>query len=97
MDNDHPRSLPWIEDLVRIDTTSRESNLPLIDVVAAEIRHHEIEPQIFANDEGHKANLIATLPAADGSTTGGVVLSGHTDVVPVDDQHWHSDPFVAQV
>ena len=49
------------------------------------------------NAEGTKANLLATLPAADGSTSGGIVLSGHTDVVPVDGQDWSSDPFTPQV
>jgi len=42
---------------------------------------------------GDKANLFGTLPAQDGATQGGIVLSGHTDVVPVDGQAWTSDPF----
>lgn len=92
-----PRSLPWIERLVSFDTTSRNSNLPLIEVVAAECRSHGLEPLVFENDDGRKANLLVTVPAADGSRSGGVVLSGHTDVVPVDDQDWDSDPFVAEV
>ena len=92
-----PRSLPWIERLVSIDTTSRNSNLPLIDVVATECRRHGLDPLVFPNDDGRKANLLVTVPAADGSRSSGVVLSGHTDVVPVDDQDWHSDPFAAEV
>lgn len=88
-----PASLPWITRLVAIDTTSRDSNLPLIEVVATELREHGIEPEIFPTPDGAKANLVATIPAADGSRTGGVVLSGHTDVVPVDGQDWDSDPF----
>ena len=46
---------------------------------------------------GTKANLLATFPAADGTTTGGIVLSGHTDVVPVDGQDWSSEPFVPEI
>lgn len=80
-----------------IDTTSRDSNLPLIEVVAQEMRSRGIEPHIFTTDDGTKANLLATVPAADGSTSGGVVLDGHTDVVPVDGQSWTSAPFEPQV
>lgn len=92
-----PASLPWVERLVSIDTTSRDSNLPLIEVVAQEMRSRGIEPHILPTDDGTKANLLATVPAADGSTSGGVVLSGHTDVVPVDGQSWTSAPFEPQV
>ena len=49
------------------------------------------------DDRGQWANLFATIPAHDGATHGGVVLSGHTDVVPVDGQAWDSDPFKPQV
>jgi acetylornithine deacetylase len=80
-----------------IDTTSRDSNLPLIDVIAAEVRRHGVEPVLVPNEDGSKANLIATFPAADGSTHGGVVLSGHTDVVPVDGQDWSSAPFEPEI
>lgn len=92
-----PRSLPWIERLVSIDTTSRNSNLPLIETVAAELDRHGVVARVFPSADGDKANLVATIPAADGSRSGGVVLSGHTDVVPVDDQDWHSDPFTPEV
>ena len=49
---------------------------------------------LAANAEGSKANLFCTLPAQNGDTQGGIALSGHTDVVPVDGQDWASDPFV---
>ncbi|TDT31238.1 acetylornithine deacetylase [Naumannella halotolerans] len=91
------RSLPWIERLVGIDTTSRNSNLELIELVAAAFREHGIEPHTFPTPDGKKANLIATVPAADGTISGGVVLSGHTDVVPVDGQDWDSDPFSVKI
>ena len=92
-----PDSLPWITRLVELDTTSRDSNLPLIELVADELRRHGIEPAILPTEDGRKANLIATVPAADGSTAGGVVISGHTDVVPVDGQPWSSDPFTPEI
>ena len=91
------RSLDWITRLVSLDTTSRNPNLELIDLVAAEMRRHGLSPEILPNEDGTKANLLATIAAADGSTHGGVVLSGHTDVVPVDGQDWHSEPFTPEI
>lgn len=90
---DLPASLAWIERLVRLDTTSRNSNLELIDLVADEMGRLSLAPERLPSADGTKANLLLTLPSADGSVDGGVVLSGHTDVVPVDGQSWHSDPF----
>lgn len=92
-----PRSLAWVSKLVSVDSTSRDSNLPVIDLIADEARRLGLEPKIFPTPDGDKANLVVTVPAADGTTAGGVVLSGHSDVVPVDDQDWHSDPFSPEV
>ncbi|WP_405217081.1 acetylornithine deacetylase [Agrococcus sp. Ld7] len=82
-----------ITELIRFDTTSRESNLALVEHVVAQLRAVDIEPVLVPNADGTKANLLATFPAADGSLTGGIVLSAHTDVVPVDGQRWSSEPF----
>lgn len=77
--------------LVGFDTTSRGSNLALIAYVEAELARLGVSGTRIANAEGNKANFHATLgPMVEG----GVVLSGHTDVVPVDGQAWTSDPFV---
>ena len=95
--NTRPASLDWIERLVALDTTSRNSNLELIEVLEAEMSRLGLTPERIPNEDGTKANLVLTLPAADGSTGGGVVLSGHTDVVPVDGQRWSSDPFTPEV
>jgi acetylornithine deacetylase len=92
-----PTSLPWIERLVALDTTSRYSNLALIALLEQEMRRLGLTPERLPNADGSKANLVLTLPAADGSVGGGVVLSGHTDVVPVDGQDWTSDPFVPEI
>lgn len=90
-------TLDEIKALIGLDTTSRNSNLAIIDRVSDRLRNHGIEPVLVSDSTGEKANLIATFPAADGSTDGGMVLSAHTDVVPVDGQDWSSDPFAAEV
>ena len=92
-----PASLPWIERLVALDTTSRDPNLQLLDVVEEEMHRLGLSPERLPSADGTKANLLLTLPAADGSTGGGIVLSGHTDVVPVDGQRWSSDPFTPEI
>jgi acetylornithine deacetylase len=87
-------SLDLIRTLVGFDTTSRESNLALIDWVRAYLTQYGISSTLTFDDDRRKANLFATIPARDGNaTTGGIVLSGHTDVVPVDGQPWDTDPF----
>jgi acetylornithine deacetylase len=83
-----------VRKLVAFDTTSRDSNLALIDWVRDYLGRYGIDSKLTFDDTGRKANLWATLPARDGNATdGGIVLSGHTDVVPVDGQPWDSDPF----
>jgi len=76
--------------LIAFDTTSRDSNLALIDYVEALLAPLGVTATRVSNPEGTKANLYATLGP---QVEGGVVLSGHTDVVPVDGQPWTSDPF----
>ncbi len=83
----------WLTRLVAFDTTSRLSNLNLIDDVHTALKGYGVTAQLIYSADGQKANLFATLPAYDGETQGGIVLSGHTDVVPVDGQHWSSDPY----
>lgn len=86
-----------ISKLIGFDTTSRDSNLPLIEYVVERLEALGIDSTLVHNEDGDKANLLATFPAADGTRTGGIVLSGHTDVVPVDGQSWSSDPFRPEV
>jgi acetylornithine deacetylase len=91
-------AMPLIRTLIGFDTTSRESNLALIDWVREYLAGYGVDVALTFDDERRKANLFATLPARDGNvTTGGIVLSGHTDVVPVDGQPWDSDPFTATI
>ncbi len=88
--------LALIRTLIAFDTTSRESNLALIDWVRDYLGGYGIDSQLVFDDDKRKANLFATLPAQDGNTKqGGIVLSGHTDVVPVDGQPWDTPPFTA--
>ena len=83
----------WLETLVAFDTTSRNSNLALIECVRDELATLGVSARLFHSPDGAKANLFATLPASNGETQGGIVLSGHTDVVPVDGQQWSTNPF----
>lgn len=76
--------------LVSFDTTSRGSNLALIEWVEAYLAELGIAFRRVPNHDGTKANLLATIGP---DVRGGVVLSGHTDVVPVDGQVWSSDPW----
>ncbi|HEX3181684.1 MAG TPA: acetylornithine deacetylase [Beijerinckiaceae bacterium] len=84
------RALPLIERLVGFDTESSKSNLPLIEFVEDYLGKLDVPFVRVPNPEGNKAAIFATVgPMNDG----GIVLSGHTDVVPVAGQSWSSDPF----
>jgi acetylornithine deacetylase len=87
-------SLELIRALIGFDTTSRSSNLALIDYAQELLETHGARCRRAYNESRSKANLFATL-GPDGD--GGYVLSGHTDVVPVDGQDWSSDPFQAEI
>jgi acetylornithine deacetylase len=86
-----PTSVDMIRRLVSFDTTSRNSNLALIHWVQDYLAEYGITSELVFDDERRKANLFATI----GPEAGGIMLSGHTDVVPVDGQDWASDPFAA--
>lgn len=91
-------ALPLIEKWISFASVSRDSNLPIIEWTRELLAAQGVESQLTYDETGRKANLWATLPAANGEThVGGIVLSGHTDVVPVDGQPWDTDPFVATV
>jgi len=79
-----------LEDLIAFPTISTDSNLAMIDYLGARLEQAGARVEIMRDDSGTKANLWATIgPDVDG----GIMLSGHTDVVPVADQPWTSDPF----
>jgi acetylornithine deacetylase len=84
-------AVAMLRSLVAFDTTSRNSNLALVDWMAQLITDAGARIRRTHDDTGRKANLLATFgPDRDG----GVLLSAHTDVVPVDHQAWSTDPFV---
>lgn len=86
-----PETLELIRALIAFPTVSRESNLQLIDFVHERLRLLDADVRLTFDQDRRKANLFATLgPRGEP----GIVLSGHTDVVPVDGQQWSSDPFV---
>jgi len=80
-----------IAKLIGFDTVSRNSNLKLISFVEDYLDGWGVPHSRVENEDGTKANLLATLGPRD--VAGGIVLSGHTDVVPVDGQKWTGDPF----
>jgi acetylornithine deacetylase len=80
-----------IAKLISFDTVSRNSNLQLIEFLEAYLDGWGVSSRRIENEDGTKANLLATVGPAD--VAGGIVLSGHTDVVPVDGQEWTADPF----
>lgn len=81
-----------LEKLISFDTTSYKSNLPLIHYVQQYLDHENIAITINHNEAQNKANLFITTGPKD---TAGILLSGHTDVVPVEGQNWDTDPFIA--
>ena len=86
-----PSTLDILARLVAEPTVSRTSNLVLLDYVEALLRPVGARIERFFHPDGSRANLWATIGPQG---PGGVVLSGHTDVVPVEGQDWSSDPFV---
>jgi len=83
--------LSILKDLVAFDSTSRNSNLPIINYVQDYLKRYGIEAYLITSSDGTKANLWASIGPHHLPS---VILSGHTDVVPVDGQNWSHDPFL---
>ncbi len=79
-----------LKELIAFPTVSTDPNIELIEWIGDRLRNLGAEVDIFKDPSGNKANLFATLGPA---ISGGIVLSGHSDVVPVADQDWATDPF----
>jgi len=79
-----------LSQLIQFDTTSRLPNRTLIDYIGQLLEEHGIESTILPNEDGSKANLYCTVGPTD---IPGVMLSGHTDVVPIDGQQWSRPAF----
>ena len=76
--------------LIAFDTVSRNPNMDLMDYIKGLLAEVGVEARLIPNSQGTKANLLATIGPGD---QGGVMLSGHTDVVPVEGQDWTRPPF----
>lgn len=85
------RTIDYLDKLIGFATVSRDSNLDLIDYVRAELEPLGFTCRLAPSEDGRKANLYASIGPED---VPGIVLSGHSDVVPVEGQDWSSDPFV---
>jgi len=83
-------STQLLEKLISFDSTSRNSNVPLIDFIQEYLEGHGVQSRRVDYEKDNKTNLYVTIGP---DIEGGIVLSGHTDVVPVDGQAWSSDPF----
>ena len=84
------QSLDLLQTLIGFDTTSFKSNLNLIKFIENYLNQYKIKSELVYDDTKNKANLFATIGP---NSTAGIVLSGHTDVVPVGNQKWDTDPF----
>ena len=84
------KAIELLKTLVGFDTTSYNSNLELIEFIQSYLSSYDIDSTLIHDESGKKANLYATIGRTD---IGGVMLSGHTDVVPVAGQDWDTDPF----
>jgi len=80
-----------LEKLVGFKTVSLNSNLELIDYIESYLLEFGIKSERIYSEDGLRANLFATIGRTD---RGGICFAGHSDVVPVDNQPWSSEPFV---
>ncbi len=84
------RIISILADLVAFYTVSHKTNLPLMDYIATHLAQSGVASERILDETGQKASLFATIGPQDAS---GYILSGHTDVVPVEGQVWTNDPF----
>ena len=82
--------IEMLDKLISFDTVSRNSNLPIIEFIKDYLQSYGIVSHLVYNDDKTKSNLYANVGPSE---LGGVILSGHTDVVPIDGQNWSSNPF----
>jgi len=84
------QSIDLLEKLVAFDSVSRNSNLPIIAFIEGYLGKYKVPCKRVPSPDGKKSNLLARIGP---EVAGGIILSGHSDVVPVDGQEWGSDPF----
>ncbi len=88
-------ALALIDRLLAFPTVSRDSNLGLIEFARDYLAKLGVKPRLVYESTGKKASLFCSLGDEGAMRSGGLVLSGHTDTVPVDGQDWNTDPFKA--
>lgn len=88
-------TLEWLTHLISFKSISNTSNLEIINTIDSWFKLHQIPSKIIPGPVESRVNLWATIPAHNGQVEGGLLLSGHTDVVPVGGQKWNTDPFMA--
>ena len=88
--NEHLSAEEILSDLIGFNTVSAHSNLALIKYIEDYLSNFGLNPVRISNVDGTKANLYATIGPSDKP---GIILSGHTDVVPVANQPWKTNPF----
>jgi acetylornithine deacetylase len=84
------RAIQLLGTLISFDSVSRNSNLPIIEFIKNHLRDQRVNCTAVPSPDGKKSNLLARIGP---DVPGGIILSGHTDVVPVDGQIWDTDPF----
>jgi acetylornithine deacetylase len=90
----HLQTLPFLEKIISFDSTSCKSNLEVIHFIEGYFQSLGLITKLTYNTDKTKANLFATIPAVNGNAkTGGIIFSGHTDVVPIEGQLWDYEPF----
>jgi acetylornithine deacetylase len=87
-------TLDILERLIAFDTTSRNSNLAMIEYIQTYLLQHDIHARLIFDANHNKANLFATIGP---DQQAGICVSGHTDVVPTDGQNWTSDPYAMAI
>ena len=85
------KSINILESLISFDTTSFKSNLAIIDYIQTYLKNYNVDSTLIYDANRKKANLFATIGP---NKNGGIMLSGHTDVVPTKQQNWSTNPYV---
>ena len=96
IDQIFPEALKILSNLVKFQTVSGTSNLELIKYCEKKLDESGAKSFKTFNESGSQANLFSTINGKDNSNNKGIILSGHTDVVPAVPDEWTSDPYIAR-
>ena len=96
IDQVFPETLKILADLIKFQTVSGTSNLKLIEYCEKKLNESGATSFKTFHKSGLQANLFSTINGKEKLNSGGIILSGHTDVVPASSNEWSSDPYIAQ-